>query len=106
MMEASEIQALLDHYFGKEPDFDPGGAKDLANALASTSAVVASQAGGGGGAKSAPTPTQEHCYADCQKTRDKALAAAVGKGWPFGALAAAAAITAFNSCRHNCDLSP
>jgi hypothetical protein len=103
-METNDIQSLLQDHFGDKPDFDRSGAQEMANAIASAAAVVENQ--GGGGSAATPTQQQQQCYAQCQKTRDAALAAAGLRGWPLGAAAAAAAIFAYNACRHNCDHNP
>lgn len=100
-MQASEIQALLNEYFGDKAGFDPAKAQEMATALANASSVVAQQAGIR--AIAAPTPQQQACYAKCQTTRDAALASAALLGFPGGLVAAAAAITAFNACRSACD---
>jgi hypothetical protein len=100
-MNANEIQDLLRANFSDKPGYDPKASEDVASALANADAVVARH----GGASTAATPTQKQkdCYAKCQRTRDSALAAAALKGFPLGLAAAAAAIAAFNACRHDCD---
>jgi len=103
-MQANDIHGLLQKHFGDKPGFDANGSKEVANALANVSKVVDQHAGAA--PVTHPTHKQQQCYAQCQKTRDAALAAAGLKGWPFGAAAAAAAVLAFNACRHNCDQNP
>lgn len=100
-MQANQIQDLLQQHFGSQPGFDAGGAQHIATTLATASAVLAQQAGAA--AVTQPTAAQQQCYARCQQTRDASLAAAALEGWPAGTIAAAAAITAFNACRHQCD---
>lgn len=100
-MQANQIQDLLQQHFGSQAGFDPNGALQVATALATTSAVLTQQAGGT--TVTQPNAAQQQCYAQCQQTRDAALAAAALKGWPAGAIAAAAAIMGFNACRHQCD---
>jgi hypothetical protein len=100
-MKANEIQDLLHANFSDKPGYDPKASEDVANALANAATVVARQ--GGGGPTAAPTQKQKDCYAKCQHTRDTAMAAAALKGFPFGLAAVAAAVAAFNACRHDCD---
>lgn len=102
-MQANQIQDLLQQHFGGQPGFDANAAQHVATSLATASAVVAQQAGAAPVAQ--PTAAQQQCYAKCQQTRDAAMAAAALKGWPVGAIAAAAAVMAFNACRHQCDQS-
>ncbi|MGB6984891.1 MAG: hypothetical protein WBD74_02815 [Candidatus Aquilonibacter sp.] len=102
-MQASDIQNLLQQNFGSKPGYDAGTAQQVATALAGAAATVSQVAGA---PAKAPTPKQQQCYATCQQIRDAALAAAALKGWPLGIPLAAAAVAAFNACRHNCDQSP
>lgn len=100
-MEANDVNALLHKHFGSVDGFDANGANQLASTVATASSAIAQHAHVS--PNTSPTPEQQACYATCQKTRDEALAAAALKGWPGGTIAAAAAIFAFNACRHSCD---
>lgn len=103
-MQANQIQDLLQQHFGGQPGYDAIGAQHVATSLATASAVIAQQAGTA--SVTQPSPAQQQCYAQCQQARDAALAAAALRGWPAGSIAAAAAVMAFNACRHQCDQKP
>jgi hypothetical protein len=94
-MTKPEILADLNTHFGSKPGFDAKQADQIAT---HTAAAIHA-----GGAPKGPTPGQQQCYANCQKTKDTALAACALKGWPLGIPCALAAVTAFNACRHQCD---
>lgn len=99
-MKATEIQDLLQTHFGDKPGYDAKASQEIASALANAATVVARQ---GGAAAATPTQKEKDCYAKCQHTRDTAMAAAALRGFPLGIAAAAAAVAAFNACRHDCD---
>lgn len=100
-MQQSDIRSLLQTHFENVPGFDGAKADTISSLLATTTQQLLQQSGAA--AVQNPTPTQQQCYSQCQITRDAALAEAALKGWPGGTIAAAAAIFAFNACRHQCD---
>ncbi|GAC1402574.1 MAG: hypothetical protein NVSMB64_02620 [Candidatus Velthaea sp.] len=99
-MDFGTLAPLLVSHFENKPGFDRNGVHQLASTVATASNTIAAQTGA---ASAAPSAAQQACYRQCETTRDEALAAAATKGWPFGAAAAAAAVFAFNACRHQCD---
>ena len=100
-MTADEVFSEIKRFFENRPGYDDAKAHQFSATIAETSKSVALQAAAR--TVSAPTPQQQTCYADCQTTRDGALAEAATRGFPGGLIAAASAVLAFNNCRHNCD---
>jgi len=94
-MNSDEIKKAFDANLGKSPGYDSAAANQVAEGLASVMSAAPSA--------KAPTPKQQECYKGCATTRDAALVVAATKPWPLSVAAAAAAIAAFNACRHQCD---
>lgn len=98
-MNSNEIKNAFDTHLSKSPGYDATAAHQIADGLARV--IGATQP-----SPRRPTPNQQQCYDKCAATRDASLAAAATKPWPLSAALAAAAIAAFNACRHQCDVTP